>query len=150
MSTSLLPTTSVVGEAWLALAAPAGVRAGRSLPEATDQAFRDSGFVRVTPVGGNVDRDVPFRSPVVAAECWFPPDPRTRAIPWDEAEQLANQLVAATFDPRWQGVLLDLPGEFGPALVHTVIALGDPARVTDDPRDFARFDIDLQINWTGA
>lgn len=150
MTASLyLPTTRLVADAWLRLAVP-GVGVDEELPEADDQ-LRAAGFIRTATVGGGPNRYVPMRQPVVAAECWVPPN-TDRKRSWRIAEQLAERVVQATFDPAFMGVLIDLStvGRYRSARVHDVIALGDPQRDDNDPSDWARFDVDLAFTWTGA
>lgn len=136
------PTSTAVAEAWLRLAVP-GVHAGTRLP-AVDQSFRESGAIRLDAVGGTPDRDVPIRAPVVGVSCWFPPQ-SNGAAPWGRAEQLAERLVAATYNPDLQGVRIT--GKYAPARVLAVLALSEPVRIENDPSDFARYDVDLLINW---
>lgn len=143
------PTSELVGRAWLALAVPY-VRVGDELPQPTDELMRTVGFIRTQVVGGSKDRDVPFRRPVLTAECWVAPTAED-AVRWNRAGRLAQWVMAAVDDPALMGRVVDLTafGSYRPARVHTVIALGEPQRV-DDPGNFARFDIPLTVNWTGV
>lgn len=146
-----VPTSRLVAEAWVR-AAIAGPEVGQKLPQISDQ-LRADGFIRVPTVGGSADRDVPvYQSPVVTAECWWPPPKRGEFSHWHRAEQLAQRLVLATDDPELMGLDIDLSavGDFAPARVHDVIALTLPDAVEEDPNDWARYDIDLLINWTGV
>lgn len=142
---TLLPTSTAVARAWLTRAVP-GVAVGTALPEA-DAATRTAGFIRVQVVGGGPGGDVPWRAPVIGAECWIAPE-NGRAS-WARAEQLAARVLAATFDPAHQGVVLTLPGDYAAPRVHTVLALTEPTHVAD-PGDWSRFDLDLLVHWTGA
>jgi hypothetical protein len=147
---TLPPNTDLVAAAWLRLAVP-GVGVATTLP--SDVApLRTAGFVRVATVGGSPGRDVPMRNPVVVAECWAAPAASSAKPPWNRANGIAEQIMAATFDPALMGVLIDLSavGDYAPARVHTVVALTEPGRVDDDPSNFARFDIDLLLSWTAA
>lgn len=145
---TLHPSTDLVAQAWLRLAVP-GVRVGDVLP-ATDDALRTAGFIRAVTVGGRAATYVPLRSPVVTAECWVaPPANGAPRAPWNHAAQIAEQIVGATFDDTLMNVPVDLSsiGDYAPARVLTVIALGEPQRVPNDPDAFARFDLDLQLAW---
>lgn len=145
---TLHPSTDLVAQAWLRLAVP-GVRVGDVLP-ATDDALRTAGFIRAVTVGGRAATYVPLRSPVVTAECWVaPPVNGAPRAPWNHAAQIAEQIVGATFDDTLMNVPVDLSsvGDYAPARVLTVIALGEPQRVPNDPDAFARFDLDLQLAW---
>jgi hypothetical protein len=146
----LEPTTELVGRAWLALAVPY-VNVGDELPE-TDETMRTVGFLRTLTVGGSRDRDVPFWRPVVRVECWVaPPVEGSEFEQWNAAGRLAKWVVDATDDRALMHRLVELTafGEYKPARVRTVLALGIPRRV-EDPGHFARLDVDLQINWTGV
>jgi hypothetical protein len=143
-----LPTTELVSQAWLRLAAP-GVRVGSELPEA-DNALRTAGFIRTSIIPSAPDRYVPMRMPVVGAECWVAPDADTQETAWLLAAQIAERLLAATFDRALQGVVIDLSGfgSYAPARVHDVTAISEPDRYEADPTDWARYDLDLAFTWT--
>lgn len=146
---TLLPPSRLVAAAWLRAALP-GVTVADRLPTASAETA-EVGVVRLAVVGGSPDRDQPVRRPVVTAECWCSPDPDTGAASWGRAEALAERLVAATYDPALTHLAVDLAdrGDYGPARVLTVVALAEPAQVPD-PSDWSRFDVDLQLHWTGA
>jgi hypothetical protein len=143
-----LPTTELVSQAWLRLAVP-GVRVGTELP-AADAALRSDGFIRTSLAGGDPGRFVPMRNPVIGVECWVAPDADSQETAWLQAAQLAERLLAATWDPALQGVVIDLSafGSYIPARVHDVIAISEPDRNESDPTDWARYDLDLAFTWT--
>lgn len=154
----LLPTTRYVVAGWLQLAVP-GVGVGSELPDPDEQdqaaayeAARAAGFMRTALVGGSPDRYVPMREPVVQVECWFPPPASGRQASWARAEQLANRVLAATYDGSLMGRLIDLSqvGSYAPARVHTVTALSEPDPVQEDQSDWARYDLDVSLMWTPA
>lgn len=141
------PTSTAVTLAWLRLAVP-GPHVDTRLPPISDE-LREVGAIRLTGVvGGTPDRDVPIRAPVVGVECWVAARATGRPS-WGLAENLANRVVAATYDPDLFGVLLDQypTGDYARARVLAVLALSEPVRVENDPSDFARLDVDLLINW---
>lgn len=147
MSTPLLPTTEVVSQAWLKLVVPA-VHVDDELPKLADHpALATVGAIRTSGSGGGPGRDVPMHEPVVTAECWVAVAGSTPRKARNRAGQLAQRLVVATYDPALMGVVLDLPGDFGKARVHTVIALSDPDRI-DAESGWGRYDVDLQFTWT--
>lgn len=146
----LLPTSRLVAEGWVRLAVP-GVGVGSALPTVEDQpSMRSAGFVRIDGIGGSPDRDVRFYSPTVFLSCWFPPAERTGVVQWTRADQLAERLKAATYDGALRQVLIEPPGNYAPARVHTAIALAEPDRVEEEASDWARSDIDITVNWTPA
>lgn len=147
------PFTDLVARGWLRLALPF-VDVGDRLPKPSP-ALRAVGFIRTVTVGGNVDVDVPLRRPIVTAECWVAPAVEGQGQdyePWNAAGGLAQWVIDATYRRELMGVEVDLTdfGAYRPARVHTVIANPEPRRVEGDPGHFARYDVDLQINWTAA
>lgn len=152
MTALLLPTSRLVVEGWLQLAAP-GVPVGTQVPEVKDApGIVTSGFIRIDGFGGGPDRDVPYNAPVAFLACWFPPADRTGMAQWERAEQLARQIVAATYDRAFMGVRIDLSavGNYAPARVHTAVALTEPDRVEEEKSDWARVDLDLGLDWSPA
>lgn len=148
---TLSPSSTVVAVGWFSLAVP-DVGVDRKLPSATN-AMRSNGFVRIQLAGGSPDVDVASRSPVIAAECWVPPSAAGDSLaPWNQAEHLAERLIEATYDRTLMNVAVDLSGlgDYGPAHVFTVVALGEPRQGPDDPSNWARFDVTAQLTWIGA
>lgn len=147
MTAALRPTSELVAVGWLTLALPA-VGVGTRLP-AADAAMRQNGFVRVAVVGGTPDVYAPRRVPVVVAECWVPPADGSHLPPWNRAGEVAEQVLAATFDPSLANRTVDLSGvgDYAPARVLTVTALQEPRRVDGDPNFWARHELDLSVAW---
>lgn len=146
------PSARLVGEAWVQLALP-DVEVGATIPKASDLAVQNTGFVRVSVVGGYPGTYLPTRDSVIGAECWLAPRTANGAdASWGRAEDLGERLLNATHDRRLWPITVDLSsvGSYAPAKVHTVRALGEPQRVEDDPSGWARVDVDLLITWTGA
>lgn len=149
MSAPLLPTTSEVGKAWLMLATVGGVHVDDDLPTLAElPALATVGAIRLTGTGGSPDRYTPMRSPILTAECWVAASDTTRRRAWHLAGQLAERLVASTYDPALMGVVVDLPGDYRSARVHTVTALSDPDRIEDEGSGWVRVDLDLELLWT--
>lgn len=153
MSTALRPTTDLVGIAWLRLVPglPAQ-QINTALPKDVS-VLRTVGFVRVAVVGGSPNLEVPLRRPVLSVECWAAPAEGSQKVPWGRASNLAENVLAATYDRSLMGRLVDLTpwdADYLPARVLTVNALSEPTRVEGDPSGFARFDLDVELNWTGA
>lgn len=148
---SFAPNAELVASAWLRLAVP-GIGVATTLPK-VDAAMRTSGFLRVQTVGGTPDTYVPMRAPVVAVEAWAAPATDSSSQPpWGRANTLAERVLAATYNPVLMNVAVDLSsaGDYLPARVRTVVAVSEPRRVTDDPSNFARFDLDLLFTWATA
>jgi hypothetical protein len=144
------PTTELVSLAWLRLAVPY-VNVDEDLPDA-DATMRSVGFLQTLTVGGTRDRDVPLYRPVTRVSCWVaPPEEGSDVVQWNAVRRLAKWVVDATDNRSLMNKTVPLTafGNYKPARVTTVLALGIPRRV-EDPGHFARLDVDLQINWTGA
>jgi hypothetical protein len=159
VTTLLLPTTKLVVIGWLKLAV-SGPGVDTDLPDQNDvdqaaayAAVQTDGFLRIAMAGGSPDPDVPMRQPVVQVESWFAPRPdRTARSPRTSAEQLANRVLNATYDPALMGQVIDLSsvGNYQPARVHTVTALTEPDEVEEDSSNWSRFDVDLLCLWSAA
>lgn len=151
MTDLALPTTTRVAVAWLALALP-DVPAGTDLPTAT-ATTRAKGYLQVQPIGGSRATDNLMRSPIVAASAWFPPPADGSVIvQWNAAEQLAARVMNGSDRPDLTGRLVHLTpaGSYRDAFVHAVNVLGEVRQVEGDPNHYARFDMDLEINWNGV
>lgn len=145
-----LPNTDLVSVGWLKLVdgLPAG-RIATKLPKDDDAPLRAPGFVRLMGVGGTPGVDMPWRFPVVTAECWAAPQPGSIKLPWGVASNLAEIIMNATYERQYQQRRIDLTSvdpAYLPALVATVLALTEPRRI-EDPSGFARFDVDLLFHW---
>lgn len=148
------PSSLLVGLGWLRLALP-GTSNGTDLP-AADVTTRTAGFVRVSGVvAGSPGRDVPMRVPVLLCECWVAPAEGSQKTPWNRAGDLAERLVAATYDPQLMGRLIELGvllgadfASYAPARVQTTTAVSEPERVENDLAAWARVDVDVEMRWT--
>lgn len=149
----LLPNTDLVGVAWLKRnpkfsAKEIGI--ATSLP--ADRSKIVKGFITTTIVGGSPEIEVPIRRPIISVSSWAAPaTSESQKVPWSQASGIAEWVWEQTFDSAHQNVVLtfSLPG-YAQARVFTAIALTEPRRVEDDPSNYARVDVDLQINWTGV
>lgn len=144
-----LPGSDLVGVGWLKLldGLPAD-RIATVLPK--DDAPLRLGFVRTMIVGGSpAPGEMPWRAPVITAECWAAPQPGSVKLPWGVASNLAEIIVNGAYARTSQQRRIVFTGslaDFIPAKVATVIPLTEPRRI-EDPSGFARFDVDLLINW---
>lgn len=153
--------TDLVGVAWLRhLAAQDGnpldpAAVATSLPKVNGEVdvtkLRTTGFVVWRSGLGGVSSGK-LRRPVGAASFWHAPTAQGSShIMWGRAASAAEAVYAELtdeFSPLSTHVDLTLPGDYAPAHVHTVRALGEPQKVEGDPSGFARFDINIEINWT--
>jgi len=141
------PTSELVAIAWLK-----GVeklpreQIGTTLPD--DVTKWPNGFVQVLTVGGTPKVYVPVRRPVVRVSCWTAGGKKPR---FGEANVLAETIVSATYGPdghgAWARQVNIATGSYAPALVLGVWPVSEPVRVPD-PSGFARYDVDLELNWT--
>lgn len=142
------PTNELVAVAWLSQRVP-GLVAGQvatTLPrDATSWA--GEGFVQVQALGaGTPDIYTYQRRPVVQVSCWAH-NPNTNKPPWNEANRLAELIREATQDAQSYGRPVTLPASYLGARVLSVYLVSEPVRVNDDPAGYARFDLDLAIDW---
>lgn len=152
------PNTDLVGVAWLKLVAGLDpTKVATKLPTSNGTVAVGAlqppggGFVRWRSGLGGTPSGA-MRRPVGAVECWAAPAPGSSQVPWGRASELMESIMAVVDDEfhPLHGVTVTLPGDYGKARVHTVNALGEPVKVEGDPSGFARFDVDLEINWTGV
>lgn len=149
----LLPNTDLVAVAWLKRNpkfSEKGIGIATVLPN--DDAALRAGFITTTIVGGSPEIDVPIRRPVVQVSAWAAPaSPGSTKTPWPQAAQIAEWAWEQTFDSAHRGVLLSfsLPG-YARARVSTAVALTEPRRIPGDEGNYARVDLDVEINWIGV
>jgi hypothetical protein len=107
------------------------------------------GFVVVSAVGGNPDESLPVNRPVIQVDCWAT-KPGSNKPPWGRANRIAQAIVAATQDrvtiPRH--LTLNANGViYPPAVVQGAKVMTTPRRTFDDVGDFARYQLDLWLQW---
>jgi hypothetical protein len=144
----LIPVTDLVAVA-LIRSVPGidPTKVGTTLPKNVNNWAE--GFVQVITVGGSPNIYVPLDGSVVAVSCWAT-NIGSGKPPWGRANQLAaiiqrDCLKHATY-PR----TLDLTtfGNYAPAKVHSAYFITEPRRTPSDEGSYARYDGDLQVNWT--
>lgn len=146
MTPTLYANDELVTVAWLALVFDSTDMVGLTLPQ--DQTkWSASGFVQPSSFpGGSSDMYVPMYSPVVQVDCWAV-TPTSGKPAWGKAANLAQAIENATYGTAFREKTLTLPGSFPPAQLKTVYLNTRPHRVPDDPSGFARFMLELRINW---
>ena len=146
------PTNELVAIAWLGQRVD-GIVEGQvatTLPK-DKAAWADEGFVQVQALpGGSPDIDVPLRRPVLQVDLWAVTlDANGNASnkpPWNKANRLAELLRLAT-ESQAYGKPVTLPDGYRGARVQAAYLIGEPTRVTDDPSGYARFTVDLALDW---
>lgn len=150
-----LPTAELVAVAWARQRVPGldGIVA-TSLPRNTET-WAGTGFVtlRAIPSGPYAPNGTK-RTSVVQADAWWTSTSGTTssATPqWGKANQLIEALVAATeaADARYS-IPVDLPSQYRGAVVLAVYPNGDPQKVEGDPSGYARYTMDLVVDWQRA
>lgn len=153
MTTALYATTELVAVAYIAsLPTLAADGVGMQLP-ADETTWAENGYVVVpVTVGGAPQSAMPVRRPVVQVECWAT-NPNSDVLPWGKANQLAEQIVASTFDRDIiaRPVYVTFGGVAYPQVkVSEAKALSEPRRVWSDLGDYAGYLLDLQLTWAQA
>lgn len=160
MSTPLtglyLATNEVVAVAWLSqrVAGLDPSMVATSLPQDVDL-WREKGFVQVQAIpGGSAMIDVPqIRRPVLQVDAWATNSTSTKSstkTPWGKANNLVELIRIATEDAQdaSYGKPLSLPPQFGAVRVQAAyFAYTEPSKVLGDPNGFARYTVDLAIDW---
>lgn len=149
------PNNDLVAVAWLSQRVPGLVAAqvATTLP-ADASTWTAEGFVQIQAIPGRVpDIDVPLRLPVYQVDCWavtadasgnptFKPH-------WPKANRLA-ELIRLGVEAQVHGKPVELPSGYNGARVQSAYLLSEPARVPDDPSGYARFTLDLALDWVPA
>lgn len=153
MTTTFLPNSDLVAVGWLkTLIDLASVEKGTTLPK-VDTALRTTGFLKTMIVGGSPAMESPIRRPVINVQSWAAPAAGSRKVPWARAAHNAELVWKATQVRPFPVTVIDLSSigtGYAPARIFSVITLSEPRRIEGDGSDFARFDLDVQINWMGA
>lgn len=143
----LKPNTELVAVAWLkAAVAYLGSRVATELPKDTST-WSASGFTTVAAAGGDAPMYVPLRHSVVGVQT-VAVAPSSGKPPWNMASQMAEQIVAATLAHKTVPRRVTMPSNlYAPAFVRSARCLTEPRRVPGDAGDYARFTLDLLLDW---
>lgn len=145
---SFLPNAELVTRAWLLAAVPGlSANVATRLP---DPAWPNNEFIQIIRVGGGPNIDVPQFQPVMSINCYAMKQ-NSLNPPWNQANELAMRVVAATYDIRYAShaaVALTMPTGYGRARVQSVYPVSEPVRTPSDPSQYALYTVDLQFIWT--
>ena len=143
-----LPTSDLVAVAWLkSIGTLPAAGVATTLPS-NAAAWADEGFVQAQTVTGIADVDLPqWRRPLVQVDLWANA-PDSNNPPWNKAARLVELVRQGTEGPT--GRVVTLPGDYLDARVLSVYLESEPRRVEDDPAGYARFTLDLHVDWVRA
>lgn len=145
------PTSEKVGEAWLGtrVAGVVPAQVGMTLPKDVSK-WADSGFLQLTAIPNTLaDVDLPQRrTPVFQLDSWGA-KPGSNQPQWSLANRNIELVRIATEDAQtgYYGMPLDLGPDFGAVRVLAAYFISEPVRVEDDPSGYARFTVDLKLDW---
>jgi hypothetical protein len=148
VTTMLIPVTDIVAMALIrSIFGIDPTKVGTTLPKNVNN-WAD-GFVQVVTVGGTPNIYVPLDGSVVAVSCWAT-NIGSGKPPWGKANQLAAIIQRDCIKHETYPRTLDLTmfGNYLPARVHSAYFVTEPHRIPSDEASYARYDGDLQINWT--
>lgn len=152
-------TSERVAAAWIrgipefAAAGASAPGVATTLPDANNECWSGSGFIRVQAVGGARNGYVPMKSPVVSVDCFaMKLDSMGRPSskpPWERANRIAEVICFASLP---QAGLLNKdvnPGtNYNTACVKSVTVLSEPRRMPGDvSSNLAQYQFDVQIDW---
>lgn len=151
-----LPTSELVGVAWLSqrVAGLDGSMVATTLPSMVSK-WSGSGFLQAQAlVAGSSDIDLPqARKTLLQLDAWAVNVDASGAVSakpaWNEANRLIELVRAATEEQDY-GKPVELPAAYLGARVQSVYFVTEPARVLNDPSGYARFTVDLALDWVRA
>jgi hypothetical protein len=88
----------------------------------------------------------PLRQPVMGVQC-VAVSPNSGKPPWNQANQLAEAIVAAVLDHKNTPRRVTLPTGYANAFVRSAWLVTEPRRVPGDAGDYARYTLDLALDW---
>lgn len=140
-------SSELVVVAWLAtIPGITSAMVGTLLPTET-AGWQETGFVQVGPeFGGTPDRYVPIRSPVMAVDTWGV-NPNVMTPNWEVASDLAELVVDACYRNHNLNVPLVLRTGYRQARLTGAWPVTEPRRVRDDPTNYGRFNLDIELGW---
>lgn len=147
-----LPTSELVAQTWLSerVAGLTSSMVATALPK-DPNAWADNGFVQVQAIpGARADVDLPqARRPIVQVDFWAT-TPGSAKPAWHKAARLVELVRTATEVQTYGRPLTTLPAGYLGARVQAAYFLDEPSRISDDPSGYARFTVDLEVDWVRA
>lgn len=151
---ALRPNTELVTVAYVRDEILAGfdVGVGNTLPgpdpETNALSWGSTGFVVVSGITGQVNRDVPMRQPSVSLDV-YAANVAGKKPPWGRAFAIAEALWAWQFDTETHDTQrpVALPTGYPGARVAGYSTLTEPSRRLSSPANYARVGLDVAISW---
>lgn len=151
MTTLQHATDELVAAAWLATipgitADMVGMQLPRPAADGT-VSWAATGFVQITPgVGGTSGMYVPLESPIAQIDCWATQS-NSDLPPLAKASALAQAVSWAAVQNAGIETVLSLRDGYAGARVMSTYVLGRPRPLYGDPSDYARYTMNLAMNW---
>lgn len=146
MAATLYANDELVTCAWLGLVFDDTSMVGTTLPE-DPATWAANGFVQAGPaLGSGAGPDVPLFMTVIQVDTWAC-TLTSQKSPWGQANNLAMTIVMATYSKFIEKKLV-LPGSYPDAYLKTVQMNMLPRRMPGDPAGYARYTMELKVNWT--
>jgi len=147
--TSLRPNNTLVAVAWLSTLTDLPVGGIATTLPRDPATWQTNGFVTVGPVvGGSPGVEMPTRHPVLQVQTWANGGQSAKP-PWNKAEQLAEIILAGcqgAVRPH-SSVVLTLPAAYSAARLLGAYGISEPRRLPSDVASYARYEVDIQIDW---
>jgi len=146
-----LPTNDLVAISWIkTLDGIPSSKVATTLPlnpkdPNDNSSWEASGFITVMTVGGQPQRHLPVRQPVVQVTCWAT-NTASGKPPWGKANELAATIVEACYEQSNFGRVAT-PAAFEDVRVMSAYPLVEPYRVPGDGARFAIYRFDLAMHW---
>jgi hypothetical protein len=144
-------TTDLVAVAWLgSLPGFSSAMVGAILPRPDSDGmvpWTQTGFVQATTVGGGGDMYVPLASPAIQVDCWATQS-NSDLPPYAKANALAETIRWACLANTGTQTALTLRAGYAQARVKSAYLLTEPRRVYGDEADYARYLVNVLLNWT--
>jgi hypothetical protein len=142
--------TELVAQAWLASLPFLNTgMVNPRLPEGIekDTTAQANGFVTLMGTGGTPNMYVPERQPVVGLKAYGFPAPGSRKAPFNVANRLLENIIAATYDTASFNATLSLGNGYPTARVHSAHAISEIRPSYGDSAYWAVYTLDLQMYW---
>lgn len=146
------PTSELVAMNWIrSLEGVPSDKVSTKLPRETDK-IGNEGFVTVFTISGSMDLHLMRRDPILQVNCWARNSRNDKQDPpWRVANELAERIVNACFNPVNFQNRIDTPNGYERASVLQAYPVSEPRKMHiesgGDEARFAMYSFDLQLHW---